>query len=127
MGNRLSKKFKFQRENKDEYQEDISSQVIEKQSRDLYSKVDNIMLEKRLLKENKKIMVCDQISAFNDKMLKQYEFNEINDKLKRDKKDLEEHKRVNKKADALNYFPFTHGEYIEQQRADYKRELEAQL
>ena len=74
------------------------------------------MLERKMLKENKKIMVCDQISAFNDKMLKQYEFNEINDKLKRDKKDLDDYKRLHKKQDELNYFPFTHGDYIEKQR-----------
>jgi hypothetical protein len=59
MGKRLTKKFKFQKENLTEYQHDINSQVIEKHSKDLYSKVDNIMLERKLLKENKKIMVCD--------------------------------------------------------------------
>ena len=44
------------------------------------------MFERKLLKENKRIMVCDQLNAYNDKLFKQYEFIEVNNKMKEERK-----------------------------------------
>lgn len=122
MGRRLTKKMKFQKENTQQYHDDIEQQVIEKNVRDINERMDNIMIERQLLNQNKKLMVCQQISAFNDKLMKQTEFKEVNDQLKKDKLHKTQRQQTEKLQEKADYFPFTHGDYLEQQREQVKAE-----
>lgn len=71
------------------------------------------MLERRLLRENKKQMVQDQYHAATDKMLKKLEFTAVNDRLKQDKLQMKEWDKEIQANERITYFPFTHGEIIE--------------
>lgn len=94
--------------------------MIEKNVRDINERMDNIMLERQLLNQNKKLMVCQQISAYNEKLMKQSEFIKANDFLKTDKMQKSQKMQTEKLLEKANYFPFTHGDYLEQQREQIK-------
>lgn len=66
----------------------------------------------------------DQLSMLQEQTLKKVEFLEINKKLKEDKriKEVRENER-----ERLNFFPFTHGDAIEQQREVLKGETKKYL
>jgi len=71
------------------------------------------MDERRQMKQNKAMMVNDCISAINEKIIKKYEFIDVNDKIRSDKQARLDQQIVNKYAERMNYFPYTHGEIIE--------------
>lgn len=59
LGKRPAKKYNFKIESKQEIRSHIDSQVFEKQTKAVNDKVNNIMLEKKLVQENNKMLVCD--------------------------------------------------------------------
>lgn len=58
MGKRMSKKMRFEKENTQQYHDDIEQQVIDKNVKSINDRMDNIMLERELLKQNRQMMVC---------------------------------------------------------------------
>lgn len=90
--------------------------MIEKHTNLVETKVNNIMLEKRLVTENNKMLVCDQITAYNDKLFKRKEFIQVNNMLKQDRQDRNTNFENMKANEKISHFPFTHGEFIDQKR-----------
>ena len=85
MGLRPHKKMRFQRENPDDYVEVQNIQRTEKINRELNERVDKILEERRLIRENRQRMITDQIFAIKEKTLKRHQLNDINERLKKDK------------------------------------------
>jgi hypothetical protein len=82
MGTRFHKKTKFIYDNKQTINNHVIGQIHEKDEKLLSEKVDNILQERALLKENKRQMVQDNYYEATDKLLKKLEFVTVNDKLK---------------------------------------------
>lgn len=68
--------------------------MSERQSKLINQKLDQLLLEKRMMQDNRKMMVCDQISAYNDKQLKRLEFIEVNNLLRQNKEDDKKYKKA---------------------------------
>ena len=106
---------------------EVTAQMHQREDRLLNDKVDRILQERRLLRENKKQMVQDQYHAATDKMLKKLEFISVNDRLKEAKVRNAEKELGEKAQDRLSFFPFTHGETVEKHRALIKEDQKAEL
>ena len=85
MGKLLNKKMKFSKYTPDEYHHDIDQQVIERNIQDLHDRMDNIMLDKRLIRENNNRMVLQNNKQINARLELTKDFKEINDKMVLDK------------------------------------------
>lgn len=72
-----------------------------------------------MMNDNNKMMVCDHISAFTDKQLTRLKFVEVNNLLRKDKERAKQRYQDSLKAERLQFFPFTHGEFYEQQRNEH--------
>ena len=127
MGNRFHKKTKFLKDNHLEILGTVTKQMQERENELLNEKVDEIMFERRLLRENKKQMVQDQYNFATDKLLKKLEFVSVNDRLKDAKVENKQQMLAEKENERLNFFPFTHGEVLERQREQIKRVQQAAL
>ena len=127
MGNRFHKKTKFLKDNHLEILGTVTKQMQERENELLNEKVDEIMFERRLLRENKKQMVQDQYNFVTDKLLKKLEFVSVNDRLKDAKVENKQQMLAEKENERLNFFPFTHGEVLERQREQIKRVQQAAL
>lgn len=74
MGKRPTKKFEFEKEDKAELLQFICDQMQHKQDKEINSKVENIMDERKELKEFKKKLMVDQMFTHEDKLRKKLEF-----------------------------------------------------
>jgi hypothetical protein len=61
MGTRFTKKYQFEKEDKNDFLQFICKQIGEKKNKDMNHKVDNILEERNLVREHKKKMVSDKI------------------------------------------------------------------
>ena len=89
--------------------------MAEKQQREINEKVEAIMDERKMLKDFKRRCEIDQKNRKNDKILQKIEFVAQNDNIIAEnciKKLQSEEEKVNQK---MNYFPFTHGDALEEQ------------
>eukprot|EP00347_Sterkiella_histriomuscorum_P003736 403363144 len=116
-GQRFSKRVKF---NQSEDQTKILGQIINQISQNHENKLQNKLY--KLESEQKEVQMqterlkMDQQRFKSDKLRKRFDFLQANEAMLHEKRMLKDTLQQQKLNDRLNYFPFTHGDQIEQQR-----------
>jgi hypothetical protein len=118
MGTRLTKKYEFDKESKADLLQFICDQMQYKQDKEINYKVENIMDERKDLRDFKKKLMADKMFMHEDKLRKKLEFLNQNEQLINKKVYAKKKHHEEKYKERMNYFPFTHGDAIEKQRKD---------
>ena len=99
----------------------------EKHEKNINEKIEEIMEERKILKDFRKRCVIDRMNKENDKKLQKIELLTQNDRIMSENivKKLKVHdEKVNEK---INYFPFTHGDALEKQQSEVRNQMKERL
>lgn len=113
---RFSKKMTFEYEPKQQYLHFIEKQRNEKEQAKLDSRVQKLLDEQEDIREFKMRLIYDIKQKNQEKMENRLDFMTANDDLMATKLKKQEKNNNEKYMDRINYFPFNHGDAIEDQR-----------